>query len=1096
MTFLNLLNVRLKFIALALATWLLFNDAMAQLQRPHISPSPNAAAIVQSANVEVGHYTGIANVSVPIHNLLGKGISIPISLDYVASGVRVQDVSTSAGLGWNLNASGFAITRVVRGFPDGALPYCEIDVLNSEKVNRNAIWWIDQTESCDGERDIFYFSFPGRKGKMYLAYDGSPQTMPYQDLAISPGTGTASIGYWKIVDEAGYTYYFGQTSASQEQTTFYTGNKATNSFTEKHTYISTWYLSKIEAPSGLEVATFSYVLGAEVSYFNVGTRVIDCTGGTVQRIDAKIKVNAPKYVSSVSTDLSSAWFSYDEARSDLEGALRLASITVKDVSQTERKKFHLEHGCFENRFGVSCTRLKLAALKEGLTNPVTTHTFIYNETALLPVEDSYYTDHYGFFNYNSAFDFNASATGGRGEVARSVPKITGICEDGRLKGPNGGGALALILREIQYSLGGKTVFTYNANGTARINSISQYDGTSLISQSTFSYDGAQGYKTPTYHYYDFEANPDQLIRSSNSYNSIYDLNGVAIGYSTVTETLLDGSKIVRTFKNFLDYPDDAPIVGRYRYNTNTATFKGTSDINSSPFTPHSSNAWMRGLPNAIEIRDNQDNLLQKHEYDYKPGLVLSTAWNMAVEVYRTVPGDYHFYVGDYMLRSQVVYLDNEKVYNYDQADLNRSTVTTTTYTYHNTLKTFPKMVVTKLSTDANAPEQKLTLRYPIDVAGSGSSPSSPQPRAEGIWSLLTNHVIVPVEKLTYYKDIGSTFKIIGGELSTFRRNASRNKPLQMEVYALDLLDPATTVSEAALTSSGTIFSFDSRYRLLETYNYDDATVKLSSINSSSGVTQHYEWGHNNSVITASYTMLGPTQYKTQYAYNTVYGPESVTDPNSRVSRFEYDKFGRLKLIKDTEQNILTHYRYNNKEVSEFGIDFTVSNDLSLSPITFASTINGETAGVTKYVWDFGDGQVLETTSLSVNHTYTTTGTFTAKLSKINPEFGTVMTSKSIVIYSPIGGSIVGPNSINLCDPGSSYNFSLSASGGCPGTKTYSWTVAYPNGSNGSLGSGSTVTFNTVNLTGNYEFKCTVNDSCGHQYITTKWVNVYKQGGCP
>src|SRR5690606_30699686 len=126
------------------------------------------------------------------------------------------------------NANAFAVTRVVRGAPDGAKPNCSVD--GTGKITRESMW-NSHFEHCDSERDIFYFNYPAGNGKLFLDNSGQPQTIPYQDIVVQSGVGSASIGYWKITDTQGFTYFFGETSASREETTYSVGSIASNTFT-------------------------------------------------------------------------------------------------------------------------------------------------------------------------------------------------------------------------------------------------------------------------------------------------------------------------------------------------------------------------------------------------------------------------------------------------------------------------------------------------------------------------------------------------------------------------------------------------------------------------------------------------------------------------------------------------------------------------------------------------------------------------------------------------------------------------------------------------------------------------------------------------
>ncbi len=88
-------------------------DALLQQDSPIIiPPSPNATALAKFADMPPSLYNGIASESIPLHTIQFRDISLPISLDYHASGIKVEEVGSWVGLGWALNAGG-VITRDV-----------------------------------------------------------------------------------------------------------------------------------------------------------------------------------------------------------------------------------------------------------------------------------------------------------------------------------------------------------------------------------------------------------------------------------------------------------------------------------------------------------------------------------------------------------------------------------------------------------------------------------------------------------------------------------------------------------------------------------------------------------------------------------------------------------------------------------------------------------------------------------------------------------------------------------------------------------------------------------------------------------------------
>src|SRR5690242_6004533 len=71
-----------------------------------VPPSPDAASLGKYGDIPVGYHTGIPNISIPLYELKEGDVSLPISLSYHASGIRVAEVASWVGLGWTLNAGG------------------------------------------------------------------------------------------------------------------------------------------------------------------------------------------------------------------------------------------------------------------------------------------------------------------------------------------------------------------------------------------------------------------------------------------------------------------------------------------------------------------------------------------------------------------------------------------------------------------------------------------------------------------------------------------------------------------------------------------------------------------------------------------------------------------------------------------------------------------------------------------------------------------------------------------------------------------------------------------------------------------------------
>jgi hypothetical protein len=237
------------------------------MHRPCYDLASSAAPLLHHSGggsvTSMNHYTGTMTTSIPL---------VPgVSLSYTASGIRVDQIASWVGLGWQLNVGG-VITRTVRGYPDeisdynidpnqnlhvlsgwktdpydASSPYGSVgerindfdpdqtdpktladdieDIIGvaiEEPPNSNA--WKCYKE--DTEPDEFHFSFPGGNGKFYL--DDSPveysasgtwntgtHIIPQSNYQISFMMSGASsvwtdeyINKFKIIDDNGTQYIY------------------------------------------------------------------------------------------------------------------------------------------------------------------------------------------------------------------------------------------------------------------------------------------------------------------------------------------------------------------------------------------------------------------------------------------------------------------------------------------------------------------------------------------------------------------------------------------------------------------------------------------------------------------------------------------------------------------------------------------------------------------------------------------------------------------------------------------------------------------------------------------------------------------------
>ena len=141
---------------------LIFSSVPAQTDfNKIIPPTPEAAHLQKEIKIPLDYTTGVPNVSVPLFDVKLGNVSIPISLNYHASGIKIDQLSSSVGLGWGLSAGG-AIQRSIRGRVDEGGWFSKnytqhfVDNLNSEN-SLSANYYI--MDNYDFSQDDYSYNF-------------------------------------------------------------------------------------------------------------------------------------------------------------------------------------------------------------------------------------------------------------------------------------------------------------------------------------------------------------------------------------------------------------------------------------------------------------------------------------------------------------------------------------------------------------------------------------------------------------------------------------------------------------------------------------------------------------------------------------------------------------------------------------------------------------------------------------------------------------------------------------------------------------------------------------------------------------------------
>gem|GEM_PF-3166660 len=257
--------------------------------------SPTAAGLGMYGSIPVNMSTGVPGISIPITTITAGNISLPVSLNYNASGIKVTEEPGPVGMSWSLNAGG-VITRIVRGHPDELNQGTGIDSRRGyyATLESLAAYYTPKTQGgmdlgeqkdfllevarnrFDTEPDVYFYNFGGNSGMFVIDGKGGYVSFPDANLKIeystptpiTPESAANSYGYDSGIDEfvvttddgTRYTFNFSERSDRRipdDQNG--EGGFPLNSLTPfEGIYKSAWFLTEISHPQQQQLIVLKY----------------------------------------------------------------------------------------------------------------------------------------------------------------------------------------------------------------------------------------------------------------------------------------------------------------------------------------------------------------------------------------------------------------------------------------------------------------------------------------------------------------------------------------------------------------------------------------------------------------------------------------------------------------------------------------------------------------------------------------------------------------------------------------------------------------------------------------------------------------------
>lgn len=403
----------------------------------NVPTSPEVALLGRFGDIPVGHYTGTAEVSVPLYALKVDNIEIPLALSYHTSGIKVADEATWVGLGWNFMPEG-TITQEIRGreefvsggdgFPNSGgynafkshFPtlYAQSQISrlqvgnngyytggslgSSPSANDDSEYIIIDLKEGKGQPDIFTYNFYGYSGKFFFNPENTSQILFMEsndDVKFSRN----SSG-WIATTNKGDKFYF---NAIEKSRSAGVGASVDIGYTFK--------ISKIELVSG-KVVNFNYQ--DELSYSQYPAQVAHLTDfdwPAIIKQDTNTTNNEKKTLTSIETEDIRIDFNLSNREDIMPNSpsvpiKKLASIDIKSKYPNKKIKSFLFDTTYFNpvastpEIGYKNKRLKLNSIQEVGYNEAGSaiqntppYTFEYDTTNTMP--DKWSSS--DFFGYNN-----------------------------------------------------------------------------------------------------------------------------------------------------------------------------------------------------------------------------------------------------------------------------------------------------------------------------------------------------------------------------------------------------------------------------------------------------------------------------------------------------------------------------------------------------------------------------------------------------------------------------------------------------------------------------------------------------------------------
>lgn len=560
------------FYSLLIANICFAQSASSPVVYPRMTPpSPEASSLGRYGEFPVSLCTGTPDISIPIYDIKSGKLELPISINYHASGIRVNDISSRIGLGWSLMAGG-VISRAVKGLPDddGGIGYYITGLPPEAENDATSLCFISNLVlqgNRDTEPDDFFYSFGAENGK--FLFTNKQITPGGQSIAVPIPYDLIKINWvaynkFTITDVDGSLYVYGNSLTGQPAVeTTYAMSSAGVAYYGAPYFITSWYLTEVVSADKSDTIklkyTNPYLVHGET---HVSTSLKDDISDPATANPDFVTTNYDYSkndvyeirLSEINFRNGKVTFEYgNSTRLDVNADTSLVGITVYQYyhnTYNQIKRFVLNQSYFTCNnispqnplysniypdLSQGSKRLRLDSLQEVDANGIAlpAYSFAYSPFNL-PYVGSCAQDYWGFYN-GATNNSNLLIYGSDGNIYHAPSIAYGA---NRKTNPDSIGAA--MLSRITFPTGGYTTFRYECNKLS-----STYVG-GLRIKTIVSYDGYGNGITKTYNYFN-------EVPISNLYTGNIETIGADLIYPLISVepfSSTNATTVHRTYKTY------------------------------------------------------------------------------------------------------------------------------------------------------------------------------------------------------------------------------------------------------------------------------------------------------------------------------------------------------------------------------------------------------------------------------------------------------------------------------------------------------------------------------------------------------------------